>query len=237
MDLNDFNLLKQEAKDLFNRELSDNEMTDLLTYAQEMVVWNQRFNLTAIREATDIRKKHFLDSLSCMQVDLTGRVIDVGSGAGFPGLVLRILSPDMELCLVESISKKTQFLSHIVQVLGLENVSVITDRAEKLGQDPLYREQYDWAVARALAKLPVLLEYLLPLVKVGGYILAQKGKNAVGEINEAQNALALLGGKVDEVLPVEIPGLEQRSLVIIKKIAETPEKYPRREGIPGKRPL
>lgn len=237
MDLNDFYLLKQEAKVLFNCDLSDSEMQDLSTFAQELVVWNQRFNLTAIREATDIRKKHFLDSLSCMQIDLTGRVIDVGSGAGFPGLVLRILSPDMELCLVESISKKTQFLSHIVQVLGLKKVSVVTARAEKLGQDPQFREQYDWAVARALAKLPVLLEYLLPLVKVGGYVLAQKGKTAFGEIDVAKNALSMLGGKVEEVIPINIPGLEERSLVIIKKIAETPQKYPRREGMPGKRPL
>ncbi len=237
MDLNEFSQLKKEAKDLFQIELDAENLKNLFTYASELVEWNQRSNLTAIRQETDIRKKHFLDSLSCFQVDLKGRVIDVGSGAGFPGLVLKILSPEINLCLVDSVQKKTRFLSHLVNVLELNNVSVVTARAEKLGQDPEHRGQYDWAIARALAKLPILLEYLLPLVKVGGFVLAQKGVTAYREIEQAKNALEVLGGKVDKLIPVEIPGLEKRSLLIIKKTFETPEKYPRREGIPSKRPL
>ena len=237
MDFDDFNLLKKETADLVSRELSDREMDLFLTYAQEMVSWNDRASLTAIRDHSEIRVKHFLDSISCLKAKPNGRVIDVGSGAGFPGLVLKILMPNIELSLVDSVQKKTQFLTHMVQVLGLENVSVLNTRAEELGQDPGHREQYDWAVARALANFPVLLEYLLPLVKIGGYVLAQKGEGPEDELKIAENALEELGGEIKEIIPVEIPGLKERSLVIVKKVSETPKKYPRHTGVPKKRPL
>jgi 16S rRNA (guanine527-N7)-methyltransferase len=241
MDLAGFDNLRQEAEQRLGLTLDPTQMELLAAYARILAEWNQHTNLTAIREPEEIRRKHFLDSLSCLKA-MEGtpmeRVVDVGSGGGFPGLVLRIAKPDIALTLVDAGAKKTAFLSHIVQELGLEDVTVVTARAEKLGQDPTHRERYDWAVARALAAMPTLLEYLLPLVKVGGYALAQKGAGAEEEIAEAENALKVLGGEVEKVIPVELQGvLEERFLVMVRKVRETPQKYPRREGMPGKRAL
>lgn len=210
-------------------------------YAAELVEWNQRINLTAIRDPEEVRVKHFLDSLSCLQAtgDLSGQqVVDVGTGAGFPGLPLKIVVPEMRLTLVESVAKKTAFLEHVVQVLGLEGVKVVAARAEELGQDLAYRETFDWGIARALAPMPVLAEYLLPLVRVGGKMLAQKGREARLEAQAGQAAIGLLGGQLGELQRVEIPGLEEeRWLAVADKVKETPAKYPRRPGMPGKKPL
>ncbi len=239
--MTDNNLLHTEVEQLLGFSLSDEQLNAYVLYASEMAEWNRKFNLTAIRSPEDVRRKHFLDSLSCvlaMRDKPIGRVIDIGTGAGFPGLPLKILFPDMYLTLVESIAKKTGFLSHIVKELNLSSVEVITSRAEKVGQDPAHREKYDWAVARAVARLPILAEYLLPLVRVGGFTLAQKGEGVEREAEEAERAIEILGGRLEQLIPVEIPGVgEQRYLVVIEKIDLTPEKYPRREGIPGKRPI
>jgi 16S rRNA (guanine527-N7)-methyltransferase len=239
MGLPDFHLLQQEARQLLGITLDERQMQLLETYASEMLAWNRNMNLTAITDPQQVRQKHFLDSLSCLLVlpVKPGRVIDVGSGAGFPGLVLRIVRPDLQLMLVDSVAKKTGFLSHIVQVLGLRDVTMVTARAEKLGQDLVHRQTYDWALARALAPMPVLVEYLLPLVRVGGSLLAQKGADAAREVEGAGAALAELGGELEQVLPVGLPGGEEHSLVVVKKVKPTPDKYPRREGIPAKRPL
>ena len=234
-------LLHTEAEQLLGISLSNEQLDAFALYARELAEWNQRINLTAIREPADVRRKHFLDSLSCvlaMKGSQTARVIDVGTGAGFPGLPLKILFPEMNLTLVESVAKKTSFLSHIVKELNLEGVEVITSRAEKVGQDPDHRDKYDWAAARAVGRMPVLAEYLLPLVRVGGFALAQKGEGAEREAEDADKAIGVLGGRLEDVIPVEIPGIdEQRYLVVIEKVVPTPEKYPRREGIPSKRPL
>ena len=239
MGLPDFHLLQQEARQLLGVTLDERQMQLLETYAAEMLAWNRKMNLTAITDPQQVRQKHFLDSLSCLLAlpEKPGKVVDVGSGAGFPGLVLRIVRPDMQLTLVDSVAKKTGFLSHIVQVLGLDDVAVFTARAEALGQDPAHRQSYDWALARALAPMPVLAEYLLPLVRVGGSLLAQKGADAVLEVQQAGAALAELGGELEQVMPVGLPGGEEHYLVRIKKVKPTPDKYPRREGIPTKRPL
>jgi 16S rRNA (guanine527-N7)-methyltransferase len=239
MGLPDFHLLQQEAHQQFGINLDGRQMQALETYAAEMLAWNRKMNLTAITDPQQVRHKHFLDSLSCLLVmpDEPGRVIDVGSGAGFPGLVLRIVRPDMQLTLADSVAKKTGFLSHIVQVLGLEDETVVTVRAEKLGQDAVHRQSYDWALARALAPMPVLAEYLLPLVRVGGSVLAQKGADTVSEVEQAGAALVELGGELQEVMPVNLPGGEEHYLVLVRKVKPTPDKYPRREGIPAKRPL
>lgn len=210
-------------------------------YAAELADWNQRINLTAIRDPEQVRVKHFLDSLSCLQAtgDLSGkRVVDVGSGAGFPGLPLKIACPGMQLTLIESVAKKAAFLEHSVQVLGLEGVEVINARAEEAGQQAAIRESFDWALARALAPMPVLAEYLLPLVGVGGHILAQKGREARAEAESAEAAFGTLGGHLKAMLPAQVPGLdEERWLVVAEKVAITPTKYPRRPGMPAKRPL
>ena len=213
----------------------------LITYERELLDWNQKFNLTAIRDVESIRTKHFLDSFSCVlawKAKPPHHLVDVGTGAGFPGIPLKIIYPAMQLTLVESVGKKAMFCQHIVRVLGLEHVNVIQARAEALGQSPQHREKYDWAVARAVANLNVLSEYLIPLVKVGGMALAQKGESGPAEAQSAEKAMELLGGKLKQLIPVNLPGVaDDRYLVVVEKIAATPPKYPRKPGIPMKQPL
>jgi len=233
--------LFQEFLTLSGQSLNSRQLSAINRYNEELVSWNAQHNLTAIREPESVRVKHFLDSLSAY-IAIRGssfeRVIDVGTGAGFPGLPLKILCPDIKLTLVESIGKKAAFCRHVVEVLELKDVEVVQTRAEILGQDARHRERYDWALARAVAVMPVLLEYLLPLVRVGGRVLAMKGESAPAETQAAENAARILGGHLRQLLPVILPGVvEERYLVIVDKVATTPEKYPRRVGIPAKRPL
>ena len=212
------------------------------TYSRELMAWNQKVNLTRITAPDEIEVKHFLDSLSLYPYlpDLPPdfSLIDVGSGAGFPGLPLKIVLPQMKLTLLESTGKKTAFLQHLVDLLGLAVVKVVTARAEEAGQQPAHRQQYDVAVARAVAALPVLAEYTLPLVKVGGWVLVQKGRHPADEVKDAANALGILGGKVQQIYPVDVPGLAaERHLVLIRKHKPTPRQYPRRPGLPAKKPI
>ncbi|MDP2965861.1 MAG: 16S rRNA (guanine(527)-N(7))-methyltransferase RsmG, partial [Pelolinea sp.] len=166
------------------------------------------------------------------------RLIDIGTGAGFPGIPLKILYPSMRLTLVESVGKKANFCRHMIETLKLEAVEVVTARAEDVGQMPAHREAYDWAVARAVANLPVLLEYLLPLVQVGGAMLAQKGQSGPAETHKAEKALKILGGRTRQLLPVTLPGVaDERFLVVVDKVAATPPQYPRKPGVPAKKPL
>ena len=213
----------------------------LITYERELLDWNQKFNLTAIRDAEAIRTKHFLDSFSCVLAwgaNPPHHLIDVGTGAGFPGLPLKILYPQLKLTLVESVGKKAMFCQHIVRVLGLDGVNVIHARAEDIGQKPEHREQYDWVVARAVANMNVLVEFLLPLTKVGGTMLAQKGESGPAEAQSAEKAMKLLGGKLQQILPVNLPGVaDDRFLVLVHKSAATPPKYPRKAGMASKQPL
>ena len=233
--------LAQEFHTLTGGTLSSQQLAALDIYHQELTAWNTVHNLTAIRESEQVRVKHFLDSLSAclvMRGSQLDRVIDVGTGAGFPGLPLKIIYPQMHLTLVESIGKKAAFCKHIVARLGLERVEVIQTRAEELGRLGQHREQYDWAVARAVAAMPVLLEYLLPLVRVDGCVLAMKGESGPAEAQTAENATRILGGHLRQLQKLTLPGVvEERYLVVVDKIAATPEKYPRRVGIPSKRPL
>lgn len=221
--------------------LTQSQLLSLAIYERELLEWNQRHNLTAIRDPEKVRIKHFLDSLTCLLVmrdTPMDRVIDVGTGAGFPGLPLKIVCPSIQLTLAESVGKKAEFCLHIVKTLGLSGVEVVQDRAENLGQMPAYRERYNWAIARAVAEMPILAEYLLPLVQVGGMILAMKGDNAPAETHAADKAFRLLGGHLRRLVPVCLPGVaDQRYLVVVDKIAATPVTYPRRAGIPSKRPL
>ena len=224
--------------------LTDCHLTAFETCYWELVAWNERFNLTAITDWEGVLVRHFLDSLSCFkalprtELAAGARVIDVGTGAGFPGLALKIVCPGMRLTLLEATGKKVTFLEHVVGVLGLREVEVIHGRAEELGRDPAHREQYDWALARAVAEMPALAEYLLPLVRVGGAALVQKGEGAAAEVHRADAAIVTLGGRVRQLAPVELRGLaETRYLVVVDKVAATPAKYPRRPGVPQKRPL
>jgi len=233
--------LIHDAQTLFNVHLTGRAMLALATYEKELLSWNQKFNLTAIRDAEGIRVKHFLDSFSCVlawKANPPARLIDVGTGAGFPGIPLKILYPFMQVSLVESVGKKAAFCQHIIEVLRLDGVEIINARAEDVGRDPGHREKYDWAVARAVAKLNVLSEYLLPLVKVGGMMLAQKGESGLAEAQSAEHAIKLLGGKLQQVIPLNLPGVvEDRYLVLVDKVHATPPKYPRKAGTPYKDPL
>jgi 16S rRNA (guanine527-N7)-methyltransferase len=233
--------LAREALSLFNIHLTVRHIQALATFERELMDWNQKFNLTAIRDSESIRTKHFLDSFSCAlawKSNPPRRLIDVGTGAGFPGIPLKIIYPSMQLTLVESVGKKAMFCQHIARVLGIEGVNVIQARAEDLGRKAEHREVYDWAVARAVANLNVLSEYLLPLVKIGGMMLAQKGESGPAEAQSAENAMKLLGGKLKQLIPVNLPGVaDDRYLVLIDKVAATPPKYPRYAGIPAKTPL
>jgi 16S rRNA (guanine527-N7)-methyltransferase len=233
--------LARDAQTLFNLHLSGHQVAALVTYEKELIEWNHKFNLTAIRDTDSIRTKHFLDSFSCVlawKASPPHQLIDVGTGAGFPGIPLKIIYPNLKLTLVESVGKKAMFCQHIVRVLGLEQVEVIQARAEDLGQNPQHRERYDWAVARAVANLNVLGEYLIPLVKVGGMMLAQKGESGPAEAQSAEKAMELLGGKLKQLIPVNLPGVaDDRYLVIVEKVAATPPRYPRKPGIPMKMPL
>jgi 16S rRNA (guanine527-N7)-methyltransferase len=233
--------LVRAAQELFNVRITGRQVMALIAYEKELLGWNQKFNLTAIRDSESIRTKHFLDSFSCVlawKANPPNSLIDVGTGAGFPGIPLKILYPNLKLTLVESVGKKAMFCQHIVSVLGLEHVEVIKSRTEDVGQDPNHREKYDWAVARAVAGMNILSEYLLPLVKLGGKMLAQKGESGPAEANSAGKAIKLLGGELRELIRVELPGVaEDRYLVLVDKVAATPVKYPRKAGIPAKQPL
>ena len=231
----------QQAQELCGVYLTKGHVEALEIYERELLEWNNNHNLTAIKEPEKIRVKHFLDSLTCLCVmkdSPMDRVIDVGTGAGFPGLPLKIVNPQMHLTLVDSIGKKTRFGGHIVEILGLDGVDVVQSRIEVIGQDQDHRQVYDWSVARAVAVLPVLVEFLLPLVRIGGSMLALKGESAHAEAHSAEKAIALLGGHLRGITSVTLPGVvEEHFLVVIDKVAATPPKYPRRVGIPAKRNL
>ena len=227
--------------------LSDGQLDQFETYFREMTDWNQRANLTAITGHEDTKVKHFLDSLTvCLAAGelLAGaavtpvRVIDIGSGAGLPGLALKLVFPEIKLSLVESVAKKTAFLEHLIIVLGLEGVTVHSGRAEDLAREENLRDAFDLAVVRGVAKLPLLLEYCLPFCKTGGRLVALKHGGDGQELDAATNALSELQGRIEKVATVLIDGLtDDRVVISVEKTGPTPERYPRRVGIPAKRPL
>jgi 16S rRNA (guanine527-N7)-methyltransferase len=227
------------VKQLLNLDLTPQQIAAFDIYATELAEWNEKFNLTAIKTPADVELKHFADSLSCLLVvEGPKSLIDIGTGAGFPGLPIKIIYPEMRLTLVESVGKKVTFLNQLVEKLDLKNVQVINGRAEEVGRDAAHREKYDWAVARAVAEMRTLLEYLLPLARVGGNVLAQKGESAPAETQAAERAAKLLGGRLAQMKPVELPGLpDKRYLVVFNKVGATSNKYPRRTGLPSKEPL
>ncbi len=233
--------LVQDLRSLVGIQLTSRQLAAFKKYEEVLLEWNKNINLTAIRDGEGIRNKHFLDSLTCMLAwrdRPPERLIDIGTGAGFPGIPLKIIMPRLQLTLVESVGKKLEFCRHMVDILGLENVTCLQARAEELGLAREHREKYDWAVARAVANLPVLAEYLLPLVRVGGGMLAQKGETGPAEAHTADRAIQVLGGRIKQLIPVLLPGVtEERFLVVVDKVSATPPGYPRRVGLPAKRPI
>ena len=230
---------------LFHVELNDDMRKSFEEYAALLLQYNEKVNLTRITDIGDIYELHFLDSLAGAPVisseaeksDVS--VIDIGSGAGFPGVPLKIAFPGIRLTLVDSVDKKLAFLRELGVKLKFDDMSyrVVHSRAEDLGRDSAYRESFDFAVMRAVASLPVLLEYALPFLKIGGKLLAYKGPGADDELELSGNALKVLGGKIVEIKKFSLPGGASRTLIVVEKISATPERYPRKAGTPAKKPL
>ena len=235
------NPILKETRDLIGVSLSSYQLALLEEYQRELDLWNQHHSLTAITDPEMIRVKHFLDSFSAWRVMNNTphkNLIDIGTGAGFPGIPLKILLPDTQVVLVDSVSKKTDFCQHIVEKLQLKGIEVIQDRVERLAREEEYRERFDWAVARAVSQLDTLSEYMLPFVKIGGRMLAMKGDQGPSEVQRAQDAVKLLGGELSQVQRLTLPGVaEERYLITVEKKVSTPDKYPRRVGVPNKKPL
>ena len=233
--------LQQDALELFDIELTEQQIEQFATYDRLLREWNENLNLTTIIDPEGVRVRHFLDSLSVVDVmdfDDGDKIIDVGTGAGFPGLALAIVFPNVDVTLLDSVQKKLKFLDAVIEETGVTNCSTIHGRAEDLGQDPNHREQYDVVIARAVALLPVLLEYLVPLAKVGGFCIAMKGESAQREVDESKRALFVLKSEAKPIAPVQLPDVDKlHYLVTIEKLDKTPSIYPRQAGTPKKKPL
>ncbi|HWQ89775.1 MAG TPA: 16S rRNA (guanine(527)-N(7))-methyltransferase RsmG [Desulfitobacteriaceae bacterium] len=219
-------------------ELTAEQAAQFCLYGDLLLEWNQKMNLTSITDPDDIVLKHFIDSLTVRRYLRGKKMADIGTGAGFPGIPLKIVQPDLQLFLVDSLRKRLDFLQEVVQRLGLKEVEIIHARAEELGRNRKYRAGFEIVTSRAVARLSVLLEYAIPLLQVNGQFIAMKGSNADAEIAEAREALLQLNAEVETVKRLSLgAGAEYRTLVLIRKIAPTSEKYPRKPGIPAKNPL
>ena len=216
----------------FGIEASDQMINDLKTYREILVDWNQKMNLTGIEEEREVFIKHFLDSISAVSNGYIKNgisLIDVGTGAGFPGLPLKICLRDIKLTLLDSLNKRINFLQEVSNTVNLEDVEFIHGRAEDFGKDSKYREQFDVATARAVAGLPILMEFCVPFVKLGGYFVCLKGPNANLELEESQKAMEVLGLEFIEKIDIELPNEElKHNILVFKKVKNTPEKYPRK---------
>lgn len=221
--------------------LTEKQIEQFLIYYEMLVEWNEFMNLTAIIEYDEVMKKHFIDSISLIKaydVTKSASVIDVGTGAGFPGLALKIAYPNLQVTLLDSLNKRIQFLNEVITKLGLEGVETIHGRAEDFAKPGKLREKYDLCVSRAVANLSTLSEYCLPFVKVGGHFISYKSEKITEEMSAAGNAIKLLGGKVVNQVEFQLPDSDiYRNLFVIEKIKETPKKFPRKAGLPSKEPL
>ena len=235
-----------EFKNIFTKylsdlkiELCDKRIEKFYTYMNMLIEWNEKMNLTAIVEPKEIIVKHFIDSLTIEKYLKTGNeVIDVGTGAGFPGIPVSIVRSDCNITLMDSLNKRINFLNEVVKECDIINVECIHSRAEELSQNKNHREKYDIVTSRAVASLNVLLEYMLPFVKVGGYAICMKGSNIEDEISNSSNALKILGGEIVEINSFNLADTDNgRNIIVVKKVKNTPAKYPRKAGTPSKEPL
>ena len=232
------NVMNMKLADI-NIELSESKIKHFYKYMEELIEWNNKINLTAILEPTDIVDKHFVDSLTISKyIEENKSVIDVGTGAGFPGIPLKIVRDDLKIELMDSLNKRILFLNEMIKELELKNIVATHGRAEDEAKKQNKREQYDVAVSRAVANLPVLLEYLLPFVKENGICICMKGSNIEEEVKISQKALQELGGKIEKIDNLVLPGTDNvRNILVVKKIKKTPQKYPRKAGTATKAPI
>ena len=231
-----YELLKQQQI-----ELTDQQQMQFERYFELLVEWNKKINLTAITEKKEVYLKHFYDSIAPILQGLIEnqpiRLLDIGAGAGFPSLPMKILFPELDVTIIDSLNKRINFLHLLAEELGLSGVHFYHGRAEDFAQDKAFRAQFDIVTARAVARMQVLSELTIPYLKVGGQLLALKASNAPEELEEAKNALNLLFSKVEDNLQYELPNGDPRYITVVEKKKETPNKYPRKAGMPNKRPL
>ena len=239
MEFNEFKEKMIINVDKLGITLSEIQLRQFYNYMNLLIEWNKKINLTAIIEPDEIILKHFVDSLTISKYISDGtRVVDVGTGAGFPGIPLKIYRQDIEITLLDSLQKRINFLDEVIRELNLEKIETIHSRVEDFGKDKKYREKFDTATSRAVANLATLSEYLLPLVKVGGKVISMKGSLIEEELELSKNAIKILGGKVEKVDEFNLPNSDiSRNIVLIDKIKETSNKYPRKAGEPSKKPL
>ena len=231
----------REKAAAFGIKLSDHQLEQFETYYEMLVEKNKVMNLTAITEKNEVIDKHFADSLALIKsgVSLTGqKILDIGTGAGFPGIPLKIAFPELDIVLLDSLNKRIKFLNEVIEALGIEKITAIHGRAEDYAKDAAYREQYDLCVSRAVANLATLSEYCLPYVKVDGMFVPYKSGEIDEEVKESSKAVKILGGKIEDVVKFELPGTDiGRSFVKIHKVKNTAKKYPRKAGMPSKEPI
>ena len=226
-----------EESEKIGIKLPDEQLNEFYEYMQLLLEWNEKMNLTAITDPEEVIKKHFVDSITIKKyIKEKSRLIDVGTGAGFPGIPLKIVDKSIKLTLLDSLNKRINFLNEIIEKLNLKEVNTIHSRAEEYAKNKA-RESYDVAVSRAVADLPILLEYLMPYVKLNGICICMKGPKAQEELERSKKAINILGGKLEKVEKITIDEEMERNLIIIRKIKDTSNKYPRKAGVPTKNPI
>lgn len=230
--------LKKQLQEL-GITLNEQQYAQFHRYYEILVEWNEFMNLTGITEYDEVNEKHYVDSLAVVKAaKLEGKIIDIGTGAGFPGIPLKIAFPNLEVVLLDSLNKRVKFLNHVIDELGLTGITAVHGRAEDYARQAAYRETFDYCVSRAVANLATLSEYCLPYVRVGGSFIPYKSGEIDGELRESKKAVNTLGGEIQEVVKLELPGTDiSRSFVKIRKINKTAGKYPRKAGLPAKEPL
>ncbi len=230
--------IKRDSESI-NIKLDDKQCEKFYFYMNLLLEWNEKINLTAITEPQDIINKHFIDSLTIKSyIEKDSKIIDVGTGAGFPAIPLKIAEEGYDITLLDALNKRLNFLNDVKEKVNFNNIQTVHARAEEAGRDSKYREKFDIATSRAVASLNILVEYLLPLVKVGGKCICMKGNNAKTEIEDARKAIEVLGGEIEKIEEIYLPNTDiQRTIIIIKKIKSTPTKYPRKAGTPSKEPI